>query len=83
MNDFLSSVAREIKHKANVPLLAKAMLEGKSVSFYDVAGRHHQSKILGIRPEGGKGMWLIKTNCGEPCVRNMDGDFNALSGWKI
>lgn len=83
MNDLISSVAREVKSRANVPLLAKAMLTDKSTTFWDVAGHHHAGKIIGIRPEGGKGMWLIKTKDGEWCVRCMDGDYSYLSKWKI
>ena len=83
MNKLLGMISKDILYKANVPLLMKAMLAGKSIGFHDVAGRSHHGIITGIRAEGGKGMWLINTKKGEFCVRCQEGEFSALSQWAI
>ena len=83
MNKLLGMISKDLLFKANVPLLMKAMLAGKSIGFRDVAGHSHHSIITGIRKEGGEGMWLINTKKGEFCVRCQSGEFSALSQWAI
>ena len=76
-------ISPSLQPKANVPLLAKAMLEGKSMGFHDLQGHNHFGQIMGVRPEGGKGLWLVATRQGEWCVRCQDGDFATLSQWAV
>jgi hypothetical protein len=79
----LLTLSRNVQSKANIPLLAKAMLTGRPTSFRDITGHNHMATIMGIRAEGGKGLWLVKTRTDEYCVREMDGEFSELSKYGI
>jgi hypothetical protein len=63
------TLSKNLQSKMDMALLAKAMLAGEVTSFTDITGNKHDGKIGGIRAEGGKGLWLVKTIFGEYCVR--------------
>lgn len=63
-------ISPSLQPKADIQLLTKAMLEGKNANFHDITGHNHFGQIMGIRPEGGKSLWLVSTRQGEWCVRN-------------